>query len=177
MGSFPMSATNNFCDQPLPKYLDSKTVLIYCPHPVHKSYQKHECRNWDWGRAVSFLGIFVLNFGILYLQRAMVLGFSNSFSRKRTKGRGRDFWSSSYLGPFFPCPVNWESNNGSPFLLSLSFYSLYGRESGTYSPVLASSGESGRWLDSKKSCFLPFHCSVRWSHYTEYDICRDYFAF
>ncbi len=25
---------NNFCDLPLPKYLDSKTVLIYCPHPV-----------------------------------------------------------------------------------------------------------------------------------------------
>jgi hypothetical protein len=34
MGSFPMSVANNFCDQPLPKYLDSKTVLIYCPHPV-----------------------------------------------------------------------------------------------------------------------------------------------
>jgi hypothetical protein len=26
MGSFPMSFANNFCD--------SKTVLIYCPHPV-----------------------------------------------------------------------------------------------------------------------------------------------
>ncbi len=24
--------------------------------------QKHDCRNWDWGRAVSFLGIFVLSF-------------------------------------------------------------------------------------------------------------------
>ncbi len=24
--------------------------------------QRHECRNWDWGRAVSFLGIFVSNF-------------------------------------------------------------------------------------------------------------------
>ncbi len=23
--------------------------------------QKHECRNWDWGRAVSLLGIFVSN--------------------------------------------------------------------------------------------------------------------
>jgi hypothetical protein len=34
MGSFPMSVANNFCDLPLPKYLDSKTVLIYCPHPV-----------------------------------------------------------------------------------------------------------------------------------------------
>ena len=30
-----MSVANNFCDQPLPKYLDLKTVLIYCPHPVH----------------------------------------------------------------------------------------------------------------------------------------------
>ncbi len=24
--------------------------------------QTHECRNWDWGRAILFLGIFVLNF-------------------------------------------------------------------------------------------------------------------
>ncbi len=36
MGIFPMSVANNFCDMPLPKYLDSKTVLIYRPHPVHK---------------------------------------------------------------------------------------------------------------------------------------------
>jgi hypothetical protein len=37
MGIFPMSVANNFCDMPLPKYLDSKTVLIYRPHPVHIS--------------------------------------------------------------------------------------------------------------------------------------------
>ncbi len=35
MDSFPMSVANNLCDKLLPKYLDSKTVLIYCPHPVH----------------------------------------------------------------------------------------------------------------------------------------------
>jgi hypothetical protein len=34
MDSFPMSVVNNFCDKLLSKYLDSKTVLIYCPHPV-----------------------------------------------------------------------------------------------------------------------------------------------
>jgi hypothetical protein len=34
MDSFPMSVANNLCDKLLPKYLDSKTVLIYCPHPV-----------------------------------------------------------------------------------------------------------------------------------------------
>ncbi len=34
MSSFPMRVANNFCDLPLSKYLDSKTVLIYCPHPV-----------------------------------------------------------------------------------------------------------------------------------------------
>jgi hypothetical protein len=34
MGSFPLSVANCFCDQPLAKYLDSKTVLIYRPHPV-----------------------------------------------------------------------------------------------------------------------------------------------
>ncbi len=37
MDSFPMSVANNLCDKLLPKYLDSKTVLIYCPHPVHLS--------------------------------------------------------------------------------------------------------------------------------------------
>ena len=38
MGIFTMSVANNFCnfcDMPLPKYLDSKTVLIYRPHPVY----------------------------------------------------------------------------------------------------------------------------------------------
>jgi hypothetical protein len=34
MGIFPMSVANNFCDMPLPEYLDLKTVLIYLPHPV-----------------------------------------------------------------------------------------------------------------------------------------------
>ncbi len=34
ISSFAMSVANNFCDTPLPKYLDSKTVLIYRPHPV-----------------------------------------------------------------------------------------------------------------------------------------------
>jgi hypothetical protein len=34
MGSFLMSVENNFFDKPLLKYLDSKTVLIYRPHPV-----------------------------------------------------------------------------------------------------------------------------------------------
>jgi hypothetical protein len=34
MNSFPMSVANNLCDKLLPEYLDSKTVLIYCPHPV-----------------------------------------------------------------------------------------------------------------------------------------------
>jgi hypothetical protein len=36
MGIFPMSVANNFCDMPLPKYLNLKTVLLYCPHPVHE---------------------------------------------------------------------------------------------------------------------------------------------
>ncbi len=40
MSSFPMSVANNFCDLPLSKYLDSKTVLIYCPHPVGDSIAK-----------------------------------------------------------------------------------------------------------------------------------------
>ncbi len=34
MCSFPKSVAKHFCDQPLPQYLDPKTVLIYCPHPV-----------------------------------------------------------------------------------------------------------------------------------------------
>ncbi len=35
MDSFPMSVANSFCDMPLHKYLESKTVLIYRPHPVY----------------------------------------------------------------------------------------------------------------------------------------------
>ncbi len=30
--------------------------------------QKHECGNWNCGRAIPFLGIFVSNFGIVSLQ-------------------------------------------------------------------------------------------------------------
>jgi hypothetical protein len=37
MSIFPMSVANNFCDMSLPNYLDSKTVLIYRPHPVFVS--------------------------------------------------------------------------------------------------------------------------------------------
>jgi hypothetical protein len=40
MGNFPMCVENSFCDKPLPKYLASKTVLIYCPHPVEGRVRK-----------------------------------------------------------------------------------------------------------------------------------------
>jgi hypothetical protein len=36
MLSFHMRPSKYFYDKPLPKYLDSKTVLIYRPHPVCK---------------------------------------------------------------------------------------------------------------------------------------------
>ncbi len=36
--------------------IDRKIVGIY------KSSQTHKCGNWDWGRTISFLGIFVSNF-------------------------------------------------------------------------------------------------------------------
>ncbi len=35
MCSFPKSAGKHFYDNPLPKYFDPKTVLIYRPHPVY----------------------------------------------------------------------------------------------------------------------------------------------
>jgi hypothetical protein len=34
MHSFSMRPSKYFYDEPLPKYLDPKTVLIYRPHPV-----------------------------------------------------------------------------------------------------------------------------------------------
>jgi hypothetical protein len=34
MHSFSMRPAKYFYDKPLPKYLDSQTVLIYRPHPV-----------------------------------------------------------------------------------------------------------------------------------------------
>ncbi len=34
------TVANNFCDMPLPKYIDSKTVLIYRPHPVYTSLSR-----------------------------------------------------------------------------------------------------------------------------------------
>jgi hypothetical protein len=35
--------------------------------------QKHECGNWAWGPAVSFLGIFVSNFGSVSLRCGLTL--------------------------------------------------------------------------------------------------------
>jgi hypothetical protein len=43
MGSFPMCVENSFCLKPLPKYLASKTVLIYCPHPVLGMAEAYGC--------------------------------------------------------------------------------------------------------------------------------------
>jgi hypothetical protein len=37
MPSFSMRPAKYFYDNPLPKYLDPKTVLIYRPHPVCKN--------------------------------------------------------------------------------------------------------------------------------------------
>jgi hypothetical protein len=45
--SFPNSVAKHFCDQPLHKYLDPKTVLIYCPHPVHKVEQLVQGVDWS----------------------------------------------------------------------------------------------------------------------------------
>ncbi len=39
MNSFSMRLTKYFYDKPLTKYLDSKTVLIYRPHPVYESLE------------------------------------------------------------------------------------------------------------------------------------------
>jgi hypothetical protein len=46
MSSFPISVANNFCDLLLSKYLDSKTVLIYCPHPVEVFWGTLEVGGW-----------------------------------------------------------------------------------------------------------------------------------
>jgi hypothetical protein len=40
MHSFSMRPAKYFCDKPLPKYLDPKTVLIYRPHPVEEKASK-----------------------------------------------------------------------------------------------------------------------------------------
>jgi hypothetical protein len=43
MLSFSMRPPQYFYDKPLPKYLDPKTVLIYCPHPVYTCMIFHKC--------------------------------------------------------------------------------------------------------------------------------------
>jgi hypothetical protein len=48
MGIFPMSVANNFCDMPLPKYLDLKTVLIYRPHPVQIQNTEYRIQNTEY---------------------------------------------------------------------------------------------------------------------------------
>jgi hypothetical protein len=45
-----MRPAKYFYDKPLPKYLDPKTVLIYCPQPVcHTLVPKTDRKNrWYW---------------------------------------------------------------------------------------------------------------------------------
>ncbi len=60
---FPQSVHQFFCSRigrPIVRYING--------------WQKHECSNWDWGCAVSFLVIFVSNFGTLSLQCGMCPG-------------------------------------------------------------------------------------------------------
>ncbi len=61
MDSFPMSVANNLCGKLLPKYLDSKTVLIYCPHPVLE-YS-------DFNKLMGFTSKRLLYFFILFRYR------------------------------------------------------------------------------------------------------------
>jgi hypothetical protein len=42
MPSFAMRPAKYFYDNPLPKYLDPKTVLIYRPHPVYADWTCQE---------------------------------------------------------------------------------------------------------------------------------------
>ncbi len=60
---FPYSC---FCDRFLYSHDRSTYTFLQqnrqTDHGNINRYQKHECRHWDWGRAVSFLGIFVSNF-------------------------------------------------------------------------------------------------------------------
>ncbi len=37
-----MKPSKYFYDKPLPKYIDSKTVLIYRPHPVYANWTSQE---------------------------------------------------------------------------------------------------------------------------------------
>jgi hypothetical protein len=45
MHSFSMRPSKYFYDEPLPKYLDPKTVLIYRPHPV-RAYIQYRAVLW-----------------------------------------------------------------------------------------------------------------------------------
>ncbi len=49
-------------------YFHNQSAFFSCIAFTDRSWeyinckQIHECRNWEWGRAISFLGIFVSNF-------------------------------------------------------------------------------------------------------------------
>ncbi len=62
MASFPMSVANSFCDQPWPKYLASKTVLIYRPHPVQWPLLKDVTRKLKVHRGTTQLKQFIIIF-------------------------------------------------------------------------------------------------------------------
>jgi hypothetical protein len=42
MHSFSMRNAKYFYEKPLPKYLDTKTVLVYCPHPVNVTSKRNK---------------------------------------------------------------------------------------------------------------------------------------
>ncbi len=83
---------------------------------IYKSLTDHECGNWDWGRAIPFLGIFVLNFRycvsqvqifsplLFLLSEEQVLSLLLSASREGwVGGGGEPFPMTEKLGLFIRC--------------------------------------------------------------------------
>jgi hypothetical protein len=45
-----------------PPYFQNRIIMFWLPIPTLMNPQTHECRNWDSGRAIPFLGIHKLDF-------------------------------------------------------------------------------------------------------------------
>ncbi len=82
--------------------------------------QKHECtrRNWDWGRAVSFLGIFVSNF----LYTVFAVWSSSSLFIGREVSMEEIFFFIPRLSFFIPKKLD---QNFGALLFSISYFTVW----------------------------------------------------
>jgi hypothetical protein len=125
-------------------YIFPQSVCIFCGRKIcgptvgiyMNRSKTHDCGNWDWGRIIPFLGIFVSNFRYCALQRQNAENLKQIFPEKKYLGVSSNFHIHVSVSELYIPTM------GLPFLLeeicgpNLGIYRRFGPLRG---------GQRGRW--------------------------------